>query len=244
MFCNQGKHIKLIRNHPEREQDIIILKNTFVGPKLRLIDTFFLSLVMDEFCLGDIYKTCTTYYNWGKLKSTTQKDLFTHGLGGMSHFLFLSSGLISWTGAAGILNHHSLTHLSHLSLLSFLRGNSLVKASRKKNRVKYLIGTMANAKAMKSNKKAILPVACGSAANRRALTFNKVMFALWIRASTCEMVSCNVTNCSTAFRLGGAVISNSLSALPLLACLRQSIWIARSTKVQGKIYLIHPLNIV
>lgn len=71
-------------------------------------------------------------------------------------FFFLASVLISWTGAAGILIHHSRARLTNLSLLSFLRGICLVKASTNISMVKYLIGKNARTAAMKTSNKAIL----------------------------------------------------------------------------------------
>lgn len=76
-----------------------------------------------------------------------------------SYLFFLSSVLISWTGAAGILIHHSLIRLSHLLLLSFLNGISRVKTSTKANRIKYLGGIKAKTTAMMINNRATLSVA-------------------------------------------------------------------------------------
>lgn len=60
------------------------------------------------------------------------------------HFFFLlSSALMSWTGAAGTLNHHSLTRLSNRSLLAFLHPTSLVNHSTNAIVIKYFTGTTA-----------------------------------------------------------------------------------------------------
>lgn len=55
------------------------------------------------------------------------------------------------------------------------------------------------------------------------------------------MASCNVSSCSTAFRLWGGVILNGSKGFPLLKCLHWSITTATNTKIDGNIYLIQPL---
>lgn len=66
----------------------------------------------------------------------------------MYHLLFLSSFSLSrTTGAAGMLNHHSLSLLIHLSVLAFLKGEYLVNASKKISKNMYLPGNKARIKA-------------------------------------------------------------------------------------------------
>lgn len=91
----------------------------------------------------------TVNWNCGFTLSFTRND----------HLFFLSSSALMRTGAAGILTHHSFTRLTHLSLLSFLYGISLVKNSRNTSRTMYLRGTNANAAAMKTSSRATLSVA-------------------------------------------------------------------------------------
>uniref|UniRef100_M1A4N0 Uncharacterized protein n=1 Tax=Solanum tuberosum TaxID=4113 RepID=M1A4N0_SOLTU len=64
------------------------------------------------------------------------------------HLFFLSSLAFSrTTGAAGILNHHSLSLLDHFSVLAFRIGEYLVKSSRKVRRIMYLKGKNARTSA-------------------------------------------------------------------------------------------------
>ena len=67
---------------------------------------------------------------------------------GHHYFFFLSSFSLSrTTGAAGMLNHHSLNLLVHLSVLAFLGREYLVNVSKKISSVIYLLGTNATIKA-------------------------------------------------------------------------------------------------
>lgn len=64
------------------------------------------------------------------------------------HLFFLSSLAFSrTTGAAGILNHHSLSLLDHFSVLAFRIGEYLVKSSRKVRRIMYFKGKNARTSA-------------------------------------------------------------------------------------------------
>ena len=85
---------------------------------------------------------------------------------------------------------------------------------------------------------------CGKTANKRALILRRITFPVRISASSWEMPSCNVSSCSTAFRLGGGVILKASKGFPLLKCRCQSMIIAKNTKTEDKIYLIHPLHFI
>lgn len=77
------------------------------------------------------------------------------------HLFFLSSfSLSSTTGAAGMLNHHSLILLVHLSVLGLLGGEFLVNNSRNKSRSTSLVGRSAIPKAIKTSASIALSVAC------------------------------------------------------------------------------------
>ena len=69
---------------------------------------------------------------------------------GSFHFLFLSSffSLTRATGAAGMLNHHSPTLLVNLSVLAFLGGEYLVKASKNTIKTMYFVGRKARVTAI------------------------------------------------------------------------------------------------
>lgn len=89
-------------------------------------------------------------------RSNSMPNLFIHH---MNHFLFFSSVTISWTGAAGILIHHSFNRLISLSLLNFLNGISLVNVSINTNMTKCFRGMKANTAAPMTKKIASLSVA-------------------------------------------------------------------------------------
>jgi hypothetical protein len=75
------------------------------------------------------------------------------------HLVFLSSLSFSTTpGAAGMLNHHSLNLLVHLSVLALRSGDLFVDASRNINR-RTLVGTMARLRAISTNVRIALSVA-------------------------------------------------------------------------------------
>ena len=79
------------------------------------------------------------------------------------YFFFLSSFSLSGTrttGAAGMLNHHSLSLLAHLSVFAFLGGEYLVNVSKKVNRIMYLLGMKARIKATHKRVNANFSVAC------------------------------------------------------------------------------------
>jgi hypothetical protein len=74
------------------------------------------------------------------------------------HLVFLSSLSSTTPGAAGMLNHHSLNLLVHLSVLALRSGDLFVNASRNINR-RTLVGTMARLRAISTNARIALSVA-------------------------------------------------------------------------------------
>ena len=76
------------------------------------------------------------------------------------HLVFLSSVSFSTTtGAAGMLNHHSLNLLVHRSVLALRGGELLVHTSRNISSISTLVGTMARLKAIITNATIALSVA-------------------------------------------------------------------------------------
>lgn len=74
-------------------------------------------------------------------------------------FSFFPLSLSSATGAAGMLNHHSLNLLIHLSVIAFLGGEYLVKVSKKTRRTMNLLGRKARIKAVTKRATANLSLA-------------------------------------------------------------------------------------
>lgn len=86
-----------------------------------------------------------------------------------SYLLFLSSLAVSrTTGAAGMLNHHSLNLLDHLSVLALLGAEYLVNTSKNIRRMIYFKGRKARIKAARTSATATLSVACY--AHERSMT--------------------------------------------------------------------------
>ena len=76
------------------------------------------------------------------------------------HLVFLSSvSFPTTTGAAGMLNHHSLNLLVHRSVLALRGGELLVHTSRNISSISTLVGTMARLKAIITNATIALSVA-------------------------------------------------------------------------------------
>lgn len=91
------------------------------------------------------------------------------------HFLFLSSFSLSRiTGAAGMLNHHSLNLLVHLSVLAFLGGEYLVKVSKNTSATMYLQGTKTRINAVNKRVTATFSLAW----NQK--TFNQTIVGSWM----------------------------------------------------------------
>lgn len=79
----------------------------------------------------------------------------------MYHLVFLSSFSFSTTtGAAGMLNHHSLNLLVHLSVLALRSGELFVDTSRNTSSRSTFVGTMARLRAISTNARIALSVAC------------------------------------------------------------------------------------
>lgn len=79
----------------------------------------------------------------------------------MYHLVFLSSFSFSTTtGAAGMLNHHSLNLLVHLSVLALRSGELFVDTSRNTSSRSTFVGTMARLRAINTNARIALSVAC------------------------------------------------------------------------------------
>ncbi|MFS7962086.1 hypothetical protein Hanom_Chr08g00722501 [Helianthus anomalus] len=98
-----------------------------------------------------IHKERNIRQNPNILKVAANYDIFTFAYNKqtntdyhITHFFFFSSlTFSSTTGAAGMLNHHSLSLRFNLSVLDLLIGEYLVHSSNKTAIITYLIGTTA-----------------------------------------------------------------------------------------------------
>lgn len=83
------------------------------------------------------------------LESSSIHNVYMYKFYNLHHLFFLSSLCLSIiTGAAGMLNHHSLNLRVHLSVFDFLRGEYLVKSSKKTSMIIYRDGKNAKSNAM------------------------------------------------------------------------------------------------
>lgn len=74
--------------------------------------------------------------------------------------IFSTLSLSRTTGAAGMLNHHSLHLLAHLSVLALLGGECLVNISRNITKSISLAGKMATVNAIKTSVSTAVLAAC------------------------------------------------------------------------------------
>jgi len=93
------------------------------------------------------------------------------------HLVFLSSVSFSTTtGAAGMLNHHSLNLLVHRSVLALRGGELLVHTSRNISSISTLVGTMARLRAISTNATIALSVALRASLSMKAVLLDVFSF--------------------------------------------------------------------